>query len=534
MQDREDRFEQELFQMAEQEKLILPDTVYDKVNDTLVSLQKRTKPLHMTWKKSVILAAALIALCSITVTAAVGAMQQRMEAMNEKEMEDYFVQIYENQIGADNYNRPFTEAERKRMEDLNTSYEEEALFPSGMLTMLSRPEDYKGRGVGFYGRSATFFFPEDELSDEELLQVIDFRHKRDYSLLALNEQIEAGEKDFPVEEIAKEKEQIIEATDQEVLQSEAVWDPAQELTIPYTGDLSMQLIAAGTDCLFLTGASEIHKMEIGSSDSKLFFDDFDTRTVVTALYQDHKGDIYLGLLERTDEEEYDKITLAGEKYRRSIWILDAEGEVKKKIDLSGSNVPGEGHSHVSRLVADEQGYIYIRTGYASNALLWVLDGDGNFVKEITSETYRSHFLGGLGIGKDGKVYTMIELPDIYNRRMGIASVNLEKGTLEDVYEAIVPDGTIMLDIIAPGADTDFVFWGYDGIFTYNLGEESAVNILPAYEAPCQWEGCLYCALPDGRIVFVSCTEYEKDEEKQTVYRIPDKTCFYYKSGLRNR
>ena len=116
--------------------------------------------------------------------------------------------------------------------------------------------------------------------------------------------------------------------------------------------------------------------------------------------------------------------------------------------------------------------------------------------------------------------------------MGIAAVNLEKGVIEDVHLGIVPEGTIMFDIIAPGADTDFVFWGYDGIFTYNIGEESAVNILPAYEAPCTWEGCEYCALPDGRLVFLDCTEYRMENE-QIAHRIPEKTCFYYKSGLRN-
>lgn len=182
------------------------------------------------------------------------------------------------------------------------------------------------------------------------------------------------------------------------------------------------------------------------------------------------------------------------------------------------------------MVVDEEGYIYLR-GSGMRDLLLVLDPKGNFVKSITSgleSPYMPHASAGLGIGRDGKVYTQVEAGDTEDYKMGIASVDLEKGTIKDVYLGIVPEGTIMLDMIAPGTDTDFVFWGYDGIFTYNLGEESAVNVLPAYEAPCTWEGCEYCALPDGRIVFLDCTEYDDAYE-----RIPEKSCFYYKSGLRN-
>lgn len=527
---KKDKFEHTIFQMAGQETIIVPDSLLKRVDDTIVNLPKKSGIFRMTWKKSVVLAAALVAVCSITVTAAVSAWQQRMEAMNAKEMEEYFVQIYTTKIGTDNYNRSFTDKERERLQELSVSYEKEALFPDGILTMLSSPEEYKGRGVAFYGETQTFFFPEKEMSDEELLQIIDFRHKRDYSLQAMNEKIETGELDFPQEEIDEVRSEI-ETTDDTILQSSAVLDPAQELTIPYTGDLEIQYMAMGKNCIFLTGWNAIHTMEIGSSDSTLFFDDFDTRTEVTSLYQDNKGDIYIALIEQTESEPHCAI-IAGKNYKKSLWILSAEGEIKKKIDLS--SYQDKVYGIISRMVVDDEGYIYLR-GDLMKDLLLVFDGEGNYVKSITSDLespFMPHSLAGLGIGKDGKVYTQVVTGDKEHLKMGIASVDLEKGTLDDIYMDIVPEKTIMLDIIAPGADTDFVFWGYDGIFTYNLGEESAVNILPAYEAPCRWEGCEYCALPDGRIVFMDCTDYRVESE-QEAYRIPEKTCFYYKSGLRN-
>lgn len=525
--------DQKLFKMANREEMMLPDSLQNKIDDILVGLPKRRK-YRMTWKKAVLLAAVLTVMFSITVTAAVSALQQRMEAMNEKEMEEYFLQIYRNAIGVDNYNRPYTDSEKERMAELRRSYEEAGTFPRGALTMISEPEDYRGKGVAFYGNTATFFFPEKEMSDEELLQIIDFMQKRDYSLQAMNEKLTADEIDNLTESVKKEmeEEKEKEVTEEDVLRSEAVRNPAQELTIPYTGTLEVRTMAAGSDCIFLTGWNAVHKMEIGGSDSELFFDDFETETDITALYQDKKGDIYMALMERVpDGDENAVATIAGESYRMGLWILNGEGEVRKKIDLSPYRE--KIGSRVSRMVVDDRGYIYIRAMF-SDRLLSVFDQDGNYVRAVTSDRYRSHDAGGLGVGKDGKVYTQIQLPGVEENRMGIASVDPEKGCLKEIYEGIVPEGTIMPDIIAPGSDTDFVFWGYDGIFTWNLGDESAVNVLPAYEAPCPWEGCLYCALPDGRIVFGYSTDYRTEGEGAAgrVYRVPEKTCFYYRSTVR--
>lgn len=532
MKKKTDRFEQELLHLAEQEKMIVPETVYRKVDDTLVSLSAGPIRKKMTWKKAVLLAAVLTAMCSVTVTAAVGALQRRMEAMNQKEIADYFVQIYTSKLGADNYNRPMKEEERNRMAQLRVSYEQEAVFPRKTLTMLSSPDAYKGKGVGFYKETSTFFLPEKDMSDEELLQIIDFVHRRDYSLQVMKDKITESETSFLIEEITEDEgKEEKEKTGEEAVQR-----------IPYTGNLPIRKIAAGQDCIYLTGKNSIHRMEIGSSDSERYFDDFENDTYVNAMYEDKKGNLYLAVNERIEEGgdvEKDGIaqgenavngsagvvTIAGEKYRSALWILNRTKEVVRKIDLSSGQAQAyEGIGMVTRLVVDAQGYIYLRGTGIGDALLLVLDGQGNYVKRITSDLYDCHALGGLGVGRDGRIYTQIQDRD----RMGIASVDLAEGALDEIYMDIVPEGTIMLDLIAPGSDTDFVFWGYDGIFTYDLGAESAVNILPAYEAPCDWEGVMYCALPDGRIVFADAAQYR--QEGTEMQSIPEQICFYYVPG----
>lgn len=531
----EDKFENDLFDMAEKEKMIVPARVYARTDEILSHISGSRRTSRMNFKKSLALATACVLMFSITVSAAVGAYKQRMEAMNEQEMEEYFTNIYTAKIGVDNYNRPYTDGEKTRMEELTASYEEEGTFPEKALMMIAESDEYKGSGVAFLGDTATFFFPDKDMSDEELLQIIDFMHKRDYSLASINEKIASGEMEFPKESIDAQIQEI-EATDADILQSDVIYEPGQELTIPYTGDLEVSYMAAGQNCIFLTGESAIHKMEIGSSDSTLFFNDFDTKTYINALYQDKSGDIYLGISElvENEDEETGFININGERYKTEVWILDSGGEVKKKIDFS--QYEDEMFRHfIYEIVADENGYIYIKSYMKDDSILMVFNKEGNYVTRIKSDEYSSHPGGGLGIGKDGKVYVQISRTtkdgDEFNVIDGIASVNVENSCLEDVYIGIVPEDMILIDLIAPGSDTDFVLWGYGGIYTYNLGEESAVNVLPAYGAPCEWEGVMRCALPDGRVVFGACTEYRR--EGDTPVPVPEKICFYYKSGLRN-
>lgn len=498
-----DQFENKLFAMASEEKMVLPEEMENKINRLLKQMPQKKHTNKMNLRKAILLAAVLTMLFSVTATAAVGILKERMESMNHKELEEYFAQIYTSKVPSDNYNRPFSEGEKVRMKELEASYLNQGHFPEGELTMLSKTADYKGRGVAFYKDTSTFFFPKKEMSDEELLQIIDFRYKRDYSLQKINEMIDTGEAQFP--EAALNNDEPIEVT---------------ESTFYYTGDLEIQMIAAGQDCIFLTGWNAVHKMEIGSSESTLFYDDFERKTKVTALCQDKSLNVYMGLSEMKNDGTWDL----------SVLIVDAEGKYINKIDLSAYR---EYNGLIYRMAVDEKGYIYLRaSGMKEDSLLMVLDKEGNLISQIRSEEYTTHMAGCLGVGKDGEVYTLIADKD---NMLGIASVDVENQCLKKIYSGIVPEGTIMLDLIAPGADTDFVLWGYDGIFTYNLGEESAVNILPAWEAPCDYEGVLALALPDGRIVFADRTEYrvEKNENGQEeIFAIPDKICFYYKSGLR--
>lgn len=531
-------WERKLFEMAGKEQMIVPESLNTKIErlisatggakseiDTRPRLKRRA-----VFKKTIVLAAAMTMLFSITAMASVGAYRQRMEAMNQEKLEEYFRQIYRSKLPADNYNRPYYKSEQNRMKELSAAYEEQGLFPEGELIMLDAAEDYTGKKIGFLKDTSTFFFPEKEMSDEELLQIIDFIHKRDYSLQKMNEMIAAGEaKTLDESAFGAAPEAVTESS---VLQSDAVTDPGQELIIPYTGDLPLLSMAAGNDCIFLTGWNEVHRMKIGSSDSELFFDDFDHRTRITALCQDQKDHVYLGLMQ---QKEYGN-------WECCLWVLNAEGNFLREIDLSpymsfgGITMAGEkSNGFIRHIVVDENGLLYLRgAGFQDADILLILDKDGNLVSRIDENAYSAGLTCGIGIGRDKRVYTAI-----FDRehRLGIAAVNPKEGRLEDVSVGIVPEDTISFDLVAKGYDADFVLWGYSGIFSYNIGEERAVCVMPAWETPCDVEGTLCCALPDGRIVLAACPERKTVTDTDGTERrewVPEKTCFYYLPGLRQQ
>lgn len=78
--------------------------------------------------------------------------------------------------------------------------------------MLDSPEKYK-KGVAFYAARSTFFLPEEEMTEEELLELIDFREKRDYSLAKITEEIEAGDYEYVKTEDSAVSEEMSQTED---------------------------------------------------------------------------------------------------------------------------------------------------------------------------------------------------------------------------------------------------------------------------------------------------------------------------------
>ena len=515
-----DQWDQRIFEMAQEEKMIYPADLEYKIERRIQYASEKRKKR----KGAVLLAASLFLICSITATASVGLFRQRMEEMNQEKLEEYFAQIYQSKLPADYYNRPFTEEEKQRKTLLEQEYEEQGHFPKGEIKLIDEAKEYRGKGVAYLVSAGTFFLPEKALTDEELLQLIDFVHKRDYSLMKINEKLEAGE-NLNADLYKAWEEQKAGGEEAEGAIGE---NSEKELMVNYEGKLSVTCLAAGEDKLFLGGYGAIHEMKIEEADSKVFFDEFPDDAQVTCLTTDQEGKIYAAVMDWTVQEEgiAPGSVLPG---RTMIYVISQTGEALQVFDLSDC-LEGYG-GIVQRMAVDSQEFLYL---YEEESTIAILDWKREEVfTRVTSDEYHFQQFGGLGRGKDGRVYAAVysyEGGDREREHRGIAAIDLKEGKLAEIYGDILQEGSLIADLISPGTNTDFILWGYDGGFTYDKGEEKADIVLPAYEVPCQIEGAKVCVLKDGRIVFAACPQrmekYFDDGRSRWVW-MPEDTHFYY-------
>ena len=155
--------------------------------------------------------AAALAVClltvgvfSVPVRALVNSLvQERMEELPKEEVAELAEEIQSQLVEADSKTREYTEGEKERRGKLYAQYLE-GLFPTGELVRVNSEEEAAEHEFCFLSTTSVFYLPTNrELTDEEILEQIDFEQKRDY---ALREQ----RAEEIAERRAEEKEQVKE------------------------------------------------------------------------------------------------------------------------------------------------------------------------------------------------------------------------------------------------------------------------------------------------------------------------------------
>lgn len=144
-------------------------------------VEKRKYPVY---KIAVILFAACL-LCSGTCYAGVKLYQQRLQEMSRTEREKLNDNTQKSNVDADAYSRDLTEAENKMFAKLREEYEN-GKFPEKQLLTVEKTAEVSEATFLYCYENSTFYLPEQELNEQQILEIIDFRYKRDYALIAEN------------------------------------------------------------------------------------------------------------------------------------------------------------------------------------------------------------------------------------------------------------------------------------------------------------------------------------------------------------
>lgn len=550
--------------MAEAERMAVPESLDAKVENILDGLETEKKDSkntdgkrvnqtvrHYGFRRIVIPAAACLLLASVTVTAS-GLYRARMESMNHEKLETYFSGLQEADVAADSYSRPLTDGEKNRLEELRQAYLEEGYFPKKELVMLDSPEKYK-KGVAFYAARSIFFLPEEEMTDEELLELIDFREKRDYSLAKITEEIEAGDYEYVKTEDSAVSEEMSQTEDSVGLgemsqtgrsQQEqgtgaasvvlGADTAAQEWQVAYEGELSIRCAVAAEQGLYvggftMEGKARVEYLAYGSGTPEKFYDDFDEDGEVYSLCIAPDGSVYAALR---------GLASPGAEHGRLpvIYHISPEGTL---LDCFAAG--DREWNIVDSMATDAQGRLYTRMR---------MQEDGGYVRIYTAEgdligtmaddgVYAVQGAGALGQGKDGKVYAAaLAVGNTTAGDMAMTLVSVDPESLRFVPVAGGENVICSADMIYPwkmvaagvSETADFILWGYNGVDTYRLGETEFTRVQENWEMPCGTEGTCAVLVPDGRILYIGASGGFQGTTADGVEisgKDPVKTVFYY-------
>ncbi len=161
----------------------IPDECLKQMEDTISGLTNNDK--HEKQKRFRTAVAIVICLFLIPITAfgAVDLMKQRMKDLTKEEKDEYYQGLQSSTANADSFTRELTKSENDKMEELKVKYKN-GLFPAKALTIVkTRAAADKSAELYFAEDKSLFVLPSRELTEEEMLEIIDFYYCRDYSLM---------------------------------------------------------------------------------------------------------------------------------------------------------------------------------------------------------------------------------------------------------------------------------------------------------------------------------------------------------------
>lgn len=145
-------------------------------------------------------------------------LQTRMESLSDKERNVYVTDAENSIADIDTFSRDLTDIEKKRIDELVLLYKNEGIFPEGKLFVVENMDEVDEDVLTFVSRESLFILPDRDLNDEEMLELIDFYYKRDYSIMqssraaALENEntniVQEADSTIPVQEIKQIVENI--------------------------------------------------------------------------------------------------------------------------------------------------------------------------------------------------------------------------------------------------------------------------------------------------------------------------------------
>lgn len=196
--------------------------------------------------------------------------QERMESVPEEEMKGLNDMVQsQHDVLADGFSRAYSDSEKERNKALWQAYEN-GTFPEKVIAQADSAEDVPEGTLCYIRATGVFNLPVQEMTDEEMLQIIDFQHKMSYAV-AHGPQVQAA--------AAREKTARLEKAVQDAngISSDEAVEIAKKQLLTDLGDkadeLEFMTYNDGTPGVSLLDASDYSEAEFaGESKAGVIYD----------------------------------------------------------------------------------------------------------------------------------------------------------------------------------------------------------------------------------------------------------------------
>ncbi len=192
---------------------------------------------------------AVFVICSGTVYAAVSAYQAYMERMSKEEVQERYEVVQAGEVEADSFSRNLTAGELERMQNLKVAYQRGEQFPEGSMELANGDE--LSKDIYYDIVSGTFHLPAEELTDEQLLQIIDVWEKANYVLQSQNAEIIKEEGELSDAELIEQAAEFMEQYKHPVAltdEEKVIQFVEKLMTMPYMRASGSEFSMSDFDC----------------------------------------------------------------------------------------------------------------------------------------------------------------------------------------------------------------------------------------------------------------------------------------------
>ncbi|MDE6662867.1 MAG: hypothetical protein K2K46_05915 [Lachnospiraceae bacterium] len=161
----------------------MQEDIIMNVQNRIENRNKNTR--EWNWRRMVAAAAAFIlaaGLISFPVRAFVtSVVKERMESIPKEEVQEINDMVQSKPTEADTFSREYYESEKERNKELWQAYKD-GKFPENAIAQVDNEEDAPEGTLYYVKATGVFNLPAQEMTDEELLEIIDFQHKMSYAV----------------------------------------------------------------------------------------------------------------------------------------------------------------------------------------------------------------------------------------------------------------------------------------------------------------------------------------------------------------